>query len=62
MFTDMYLCVCMSYQSIVLCYQNEAIVVNEVAVNILLKKQSVKAVIRNTMTESWNLTEKWKTD
>lgn len=29
------LCVSMSYQSIVLCYQNEAIVVNEVAVNVL---------------------------
>ena len=38
----MSLYVSMSYQSIVLRYQNEAVVVNEVAVNVLLnRKQSV---------------------
>lgn len=48
------MCVYMSYQRIVLCYQNEAIVVNEVAVDVLLKK-SVKGVVQNTVTELWRL-------
>lgn len=42
------LCVLTSYQSVVLSYQNEAVVVNEVAVNVLLnRKQSVKAAARS---------------
>ncbi len=34
-------CVLVSYQSIVLCYQNEAVVVDEVAVNVLLKRKQI---------------------